>query len=134
MSPAMSPLDDGHLAANDPLDGSLVGTRAATPAGEFTRYEEAMALAAELQAEVRKTAKAGNNPAMMLRCVSVSERLELIAPRFAIDIIHIRRLASNYYGETASARKNRAQGARARLIKALDVIMREASLFNSTRR
>jgi hypothetical protein len=102
--------------------------------GQPARYEEAMALAQALQGEIRKTVKAGSNPEMMKRCLAVGDRLEAIAPRFAIDVIHIRRLASSYYGEGAGVRRNRSQGARARLIKALDIIIREASLFNGSSR
>ena len=127
----MNALDDLNRKLDTHLDlGHVVDPAMGQPA----HYEEAMALARDLQADVRKTVKAGNNPEMMMRCLAVSDRLEAIVPRFAIDVIHIRRLASSYYGEGAGLRRNRSQGARARLIKALDIIIREASLFNALRR
>lgn len=131
---ALSPLNAMDDAERK-LEAQLESTHFVDPAiGQPARYDEAVALARELQGEVRKTVKAGNNPEMMMRCLAVSDRLEAIAPRFAIDVIHIRRLASSFYGEGAGVRRNRSQGARARLIKALDIIIREASLFNASRR
>jgi hypothetical protein len=130
LSPANA-MDD----AQRKLEAQLKSTHFVDPAmGQPACYDEAVALARELQGEVRKTVKAGNNPEMMMRCLAVSDRLEAIVPRFAIDVIHIRRLASSFYGEGAGVRRNRSQGARARLIKALDIIIREASLFNASRR
>jgi len=129
--PAMSTLDDVNPSIDARTPSSHVVDHAM---GQPARYDEAVVVARELQAEVRKTVKAAHNPEMMMRCLAVADRLEAIAPRFAIDVIHIRRLASSYYGEGAGVRRNRSQGARARLIKALDIIIREASLFNGSRR